>query len=158
MDDKENAGVPSDRFLVELWVDSQRVREHMSRRPRRSLDLGHYFSAGAEILNPIKFRPDGFPLPPQNPWNISSLAKTLGAEAPPPPPNAPSLYLVEIPPDFQSLKSADLDLAIAWRLHLRTQFQELFGRGYLVTDFIYLRGTPPRSFYVLSNGSSTLGG
>jgi hypothetical protein len=31
----------------------------------------------------------------------------------------------------------------------------LFEQGYLVTDFVHLPGTHPRSFYVLSHGEST---
>jgi hypothetical protein len=35
-------------------------------------------------------------------------------------------------------------------------FEETFSRGYLVTDFVFLPGSQPRSFYVLSHGESTL--
>jgi hypothetical protein len=34
-------------------------------------------------------------------------------------------------------------------------FEGLFEDGYLLTDFVYLPGTQPRSFYVLSHGEST---
>ena len=54
MNDLLNAGLPSDRFEVELWVNSARVQDRMSRLPRRALDLGHYFGAGAEIINPTR--------------------------------------------------------------------------------------------------------
>ena len=64
--------------------------------------------------------------------------------------------LVEIPANFLALKSADSDLAQQWRLHSRTIFETLFEHGYLVTDFVYLPGNTPRSFYVLSYGESTL--
>jgi predicted GNAT superfamily acetyltransferase len=64
--------------------------------------------------------------------------------------------LVEIPADFQSLRSADPGLALEWRLHSRALFVELFGLGYLVTDFVHLPGTFARSFYVLTFGESTL--
>jgi predicted GNAT superfamily acetyltransferase len=72
----------------------------------------------------------------------------LGADSP--------LLLVEIPSDFLALKQADPNLASAWRFHTRTLFEDLFQRGYLVTDFIFLPGRHPRSYYVLSHGDSTL--
>ena len=36
-------------------------------------------------------------------------------------------------------------------------FENLFEKGYFVTDFVFLPGVHPRSYYVLSNGESTLG-
>jgi predicted GNAT superfamily acetyltransferase len=66
------------------------------------------------------------------------------------------MVLVEIPPDYKRLKDANPNLAVDWRLHTRMVFQDLFENGYLVTDFVYLRGTQPRSYYVLSHGESTL--
>jgi len=39
---------------------------------------------------------------------------------------------------------------------VRSLFLELFGQGYLVTDFVHLPGPWPRSFYVLSDGAATL--
>jgi predicted GNAT superfamily acetyltransferase len=55
-----------------------------------------------------------------------------------------------------ALKAANLDLALRWRLHTRSLFEDLFNRGYLATDFVVLKGTHTRSFYVLSHGDSTL--
>jgi predicted GNAT superfamily acetyltransferase len=54
------------------------------------------------------------------------------------------------------MKAANLDLALRWRMHTRILFEDLFDRGYLVTDFIVLKGTHTRSFYVFSHGESTL--
>jgi predicted GNAT superfamily acetyltransferase len=69
-----------------------------------------------------------------------------------------SLLLVEIPADFLALKAADRELAIAWRLHTRNLFEELFQSGYLVTDTVYLSGTHPRSFYVMTYGEAEIMG
>jgi predicted GNAT superfamily acetyltransferase len=44
---------------------------------------------------------------------------------------------------------------LRWRLHIRAIFEDLFASGYLVTDFAFLPGREPRSFYVLSHGDST---
>ncbi len=143
MTDPLNRGLPSDRVLVEVWVNSRRVLERMRAEPRRPLDLAHFFAAGARILNPARLNPAGWPEPP--------------AEVTFPQPAAERIVLVEIPEDWFGLKAADLDLALRWRLHIREVLETLFARGYLITEFIHLRGQPGRSFYALSHGESTLG-
>lgn len=140
MRDGLNAGLPSDRFEVDWWVTSNRVEARLS-ASRPPLDLAHYLEAGAEKVNPAGLRADGLPIPAGD----ESVPHGL-------------LALVEIPPDFQSLKAADLGLALHWREHSRTIFEAAFGAGYLVTDFVYLHGeTSPRAYYVLSHGESTFG-
>lgn len=146
-----NAGLPTDRFLVDWWVNSQRVNRRLSKRPRLQLDLAHFLAAGAEIANPTRSRPDGFAEPTIVRLPGRSPESKSGEEDTPDP-----LLLIEIPADFQSLKAADPNLAQAWRLHTRELFEALFTRGYLVTDFLHLAGEPGRSFYVLSHGESTL--
>ena len=66
------------------------------------------------------------------------------------------IVIVEIPADFLAVKAAKIDLAKEWRLHTRQIFEHLFEDGYLVTDFIHLPGTNPRSYNVLSHGDGTL--
>ncbi len=140
MRDGLNAGLPSDRFLVEMWVESPRVLRRLEDPPPQPLDLAHYLSAGAAILNPTARGPHGFPEPM-------------------PPPHQPhgDLLLVEIPPDFQTMRQQAPALALRWRLHARAIFEDLFAKGYMITDFIYLPENPPRSFYVLSHSEATLG-
>lgn len=140
MEDELNAGLPSDRFLVDWWVTSNRVNARLeSSRP--PLDLAHYLAAGVPHLNPASLGPDNLPRPFPSP---------LSAEG--------NLLLVEIPSDFASIKSLDPGLALAWREHTRQVFETVFSAGYLVTDFIHLKGERfPRSFYLLSFGEGTLG-
>ncbi len=140
MRDGLNAGLPSDRFIAEMWVEAPRVLRRLEDPPPPALDLAHYLSAGARILNPTARGPHDFPEP------IT-------------PPYAPqgNLILVEIPSDFQALRQADRELAFRWRMHTRTIFEDLLTQGYLVTDFVHLPEKPPRSFYVLSHGNATLG-
>jgi hypothetical protein len=35
-------------------------------------------------------------------------------------------------------------------------FEKLFEDGYLVTDFVYMPGKEPRSYYVMTHGEATL--
>ena len=158
MRDQINVGHPSDRFQVDLWVNTSRARDRMSRSPRRSLELGDYFSAGAQIVNPTRLGPEGLPQLPEQVWSMREVSESLGVQPPPRGEITPPFYLVEIPPDIQHLRQADPDLALKWRLHTRQLFTELFENGYIVTDFIYMRGESPRSFYVLSDGERQLGG
>jgi predicted GNAT superfamily acetyltransferase len=144
MRDGLNMGLPSDRFEVDWWVNTQRVQRRLSRQARPRLDLAHFLAAGARIVNPTQGSSMGWPLP----------AETQSA-IPPDGVEPPALLLVEIPADFQALRSADLALALRWRLHIRAIFEDLFASGYLVTDFAFLPGREPRSFYVLSHGDST---
>lgn len=145
MRDGLNIGMPSDRFEVDWWVNTQRVARRLSRRARLRLDLAHFLAAGAEIINPSQGNPQGWPVPASPP--PPSLEAKGGGEA---------LLLLEIPADFQALKEADRALALDWRLHTRAWLEGLFAQGYLVTDFVFLPGSRPRSFYVLSHGESSL--
>jgi predicted GNAT superfamily acetyltransferase len=144
--DELNAGLPSDRFQVDWWVNSQRVNRRLSRRARPRLDLAHFLAADVEIINPSVIGANELPRPAQGSSFPGSLEDGHRA----------ALLLVEIPADFSSIKEADVSLAREWRYHTRTLFENLFESGYLVTDFIHLAGSQSRSFYVLSHGESTL--
>jgi predicted GNAT superfamily acetyltransferase len=122
----------------------------LSKRARLPLDLAHYLAAGAEVINPSQVGAAGWPHPAQE-LHLQERSPQGGAGS-----DGEALLLVEIPADFLALKAADRELALKWRMHTRSLFEELFRRGYLVTDFIFLPGTHPRSFYVLSYGESTL--
>ena len=133
MEDGLNAGLPSDRFQVDWWVTSPRVKERMFGQ-RAPLVLASFTSAGASVLNPTSAGPAGLPLP----------ASLIQAEA-------GNVALIEIPADIQAIKAADIGLARAWRLHSRELFEGAFASGYWVTDFFYepVEGRL-RSFYALS--------
>jgi predicted GNAT superfamily acetyltransferase len=145
MRDGLNAGLPSDRLQVDWWTYSQRVAKRMSLQPRLQLDLAHYLAAGTPILNPTFLDGSNLPHP------VGSGNEGIMEDAPETP-----LVLLEIPADFPAIRSADLGLALTWRLHIRAWMEGLFELGYVITDFIYLSGAHARSFYVLSHGDSTL--
>ena len=135
MQDGLNAGMDSDRFQVDWWVNTKRVERRLSRRSRPPLALAHYRAAEATILEAD--RPAGaLPRPLEK---LSALKGTL--------------LLAEIPYDIQGLKAADLGLARQWRAYTRQVFESAFQAGYLVTDFV---SENERSFYVMTHGESTL--
>ncbi len=132
MQDGLNAGLPSDRFQVDLWVRSPRVTACMTGAVGPRPTVSDHLAAGAVFVNPPG--PAGCPLPPDPSWRTAAT---------------PDTWLLEIPADFLALKAADPDLALAWRLGTRAAFETLFGGGYIVSDFAYEPGTAPRAVYVL---------
>ena len=145
MRDGLNEGLPSDRFNVNWWINTQRVERRLSKKARRKLDLAHFLAAEIEILNPSQIGSRGLPRPAA----LNTLSRKIIER------NA-SMLLLEIPADLSAIKSGDPAMALEWRLHIRECCEVLFRNGYLVTDFIYLSGTSARSFYVLSQGMTTL--
>ncbi|MDP2975659.1 MAG: hypothetical protein Q8N45_05535 [Anaerolineales bacterium] len=144
MSDGLNAGLPSDRFQVDWWVNTRRVERRLSRRQRPVLGLDHFLAADVSLCAAIA-EPSGWPRPPEN---IPALEARPGSGR---------LLLVEIPVDFLALKEADLALARDWRFYARAVFETAFSAGYLVTEFVFDRtGEQPRSFYVLAHAESTL--
>lgn len=144
-----NKGLPTDRFQVELWVNSHRVDKRMSNQPRQKLDLAHFIAANAKVINPTFL--DNANLPRMELAKSENNLNTVLDN-----PSANSLLLVEIPYNFLALKSQSVEIALEWRLHSRKIFESLFAEDYLVTDFIHLSGRFPRSYYVFSYGESTL--
>ena len=135
MCDGLNAGLPSDRFQVDWWLNTKRVERRLSRRSRPVLALAHYRLAEATLLE-------------------AHLDRELVVRPPEEMlPQVGTLVLVEIPADFLALKAKDLSLARDWRFYIREVFEKAFAAGYLVTDFVFDEG---RSFYVLTFGGTTL--
>ncbi len=148
MRDGLNAGLPSDRFQLDWWVNSQRVQRRLSRRARKPLDLAHFLGAGAEIINPSQPGNHGYAIPASQ--NLVDSGKVEAAE------HLHANLLVEIPYDFQTMRADDPGLALEWRMHARDLFEHLFSHGYLAVDFVHLPGSQSRSFYLLSHGDNTL--
>lgn len=111
MADGLNAGLPSDRFKVEWPIDTDRVARRLAGEP------------GAEA-------------PEVTPVHITRRT-VAGFRAPGEPAldlDAPAIE-VEIPADYQAIKAADPELALAWRLATRAMFEHYFARGYTVVEF-----------------------
>ncbi len=127
-----NRGLSTDRLQVDWWVNTPWVAEHVSGDPAPRPGLAAHLAAGALALNP----PDanGEPVPP--------AAPVAGA--------LPAAILLDLPSDFHALKAADPDFALRWRLGVRDAFRELFARDYVISDFLYEPGLPPRAAYILT--------
>jgi predicted GNAT superfamily acetyltransferase len=141
MRDDLNAGLPSDRFQVDWWVNSRRVNRRLSKRARSPLLFDQLLAAQVPIINPAGMNDRNLPHP-------SAPIELPGYQS-------GALLMVEIPADFNLVKQMDPSLAAAWRSQTRDIFQQLFNQGYLVTDFVHDQKVPERSYYILSHGEST---
>ncbi len=140
MRDGLNAGLPSDRFQVDWWINSRRVDKRLSKNPRPTLTMTHVSKSGLRPFYPPQFSDAGLVRPPEHL-----------------PPFEERILLAEIPHDFIGLKAKDFALARDWRFFSRELFENAFAKGYIVTDFVYdSTGEHPRGMYVLTHGESTL--
>ncbi|HET6846951.1 MAG TPA: GNAT family N-acetyltransferase [Anaerolineales bacterium] len=141
MRDGLNAGLPSDRFQVDWWLNTTRVERRLGKRARPPLTPVAVRRMGVHPLYEVRRDAAGRPRPPEH---IPSLDDQLVA--------------AEIPADFMSIKADDLGLARDWRFFAREFYETAFAAGYIVTDFAFDRdGQPPRGIYILTDGESTLG-
>jgi predicted GNAT superfamily acetyltransferase len=141
MRDGLNIGLPSDRFQVDWWVNTKRVERRLGKRPRPTLKLNNLLRVGLRPLYTLQTGPDNLIRPPEHSPALDT-----------------QLIAAEIPSDFMALKSADFSLARDWRFFTREFFETAFAKGYLVTDFVFDNNNEdgPRSFYILTDGESTL--
>ena len=129
------AGLPTDRFWVEWYVDSPRVRERLAphwRHPQLAELLTDTVTVNQVNWDTDRPIPGGYHLDLDSPY-----------------------LAVEIPPDIQALKRQDLALARRWQDLTRTVFETYFARGYAVVGFA--RGEldgRQRTFYRLERNPS----
>ena len=104
MEDGLNKGLPSDRFKIAWWISSKRVQEQW--KPKVTTYDRPFNVAQSEKDNPVLL------------YTENKLDSTQdGIEIP-------------IPSNIQFIKTSEPELALAWRMHTRTIFQNLFATGY----------------------------
>lgn len=139
MTDGLNAGLPSDRFEVEWWLASPRVRARLSGPPRRTNWETLVRQGAREALQVSRA---------DRPFTYVNGQNDLDGD----------VLLVEIPADLAALKAAAPERARDWRMHTRECFQRAFAAGYAATNFIFDRSGPaPRAAYVLTRAESLEG-
>lgn len=140
MRDGLNAGLPSDRFQVDWWINTKRVERRLGKRARPTLKLSHVARSGLRPFYALQFLTDNLVQPPEHLPRFEDR-----------------LLLAEIPSDFMDLKNKDFALARDWRFFARELFETAFAKNYIVTDFIYDNTDKhSRGMYVLTHGESTL--
>lgn len=113
MEDTLNAGLPTDRFLVEWWIDSPHVSapDNLVQVPpvtveRSLLSVGTNDVGSPKVIGTGTLRNDG------------------------------DVWFVPVPDAFQLLKQQDLSLAHDWRTKTRHLFDQLFRNGYAAVDIV----------------------
>jgi predicted GNAT superfamily acetyltransferase len=105
-------GLPTDRFLVEWWITSERVQQRHDRAPLGPIGVD----------SPIANACTGVT------GDRRITAIDLDLDAP--------IIRVEIPNDLQAIKKTNMALAQDWRLKSRELFEAYFARGYDAIDFV----------------------
>ncbi|MCC7447428.1 MAG: hypothetical protein IT324_08440 [Anaerolineae bacterium] len=133
MADGLNSGLPTDRFEVEWWITSERVRAFVDQKRVRP-DHHALLEQGAVQVNAARQESDGV---------IHPLDARFDRES--------DILLIEVPPEFQAIKAVSLDLARNWRALTADLFIHYFDHGYTVVDFVSdSSGDRRRNFYVLA--------
>jgi predicted GNAT superfamily acetyltransferase len=133
MRDVLNVALPSDRFRVDWHIASSHVADRLGgKQPAFSLSLLQ--AEGVPLLNQ--------PLPSDPPRPACTRLPLQG-----------KCVLIQIPAHFQVIKSHDMELARAWRLHTRELFEAAFAEGYVVIDLIFEDG---QSYYLLEKDWTAL--
>lgn len=113
VDDSLNYGLPTDRFLVEWWINSPHVE-------KKNQEIGDFLPAIKWSLNK-----NGFPI--LHDFESGDLIQQFLYE---------DVIYIPIPSSFQKLKQKDLEVAIDWRLKTRKAFQLLLNKDWTATRVI----------------------
>ena len=105
-------GLPSDRFLVEWWIKSERVQQRHDRAVVEPIGVDSPIANACTGVTGDR--------------HITAI--DLNLDAP--------IIRVEIPNDLQAIKKANMALAQDWRLKTRDLFEAYFARGYEAIDFV----------------------
>ena len=125
--DQFNRGLPTDRFVVE-WFVEESAQKAISDRKLQVNDSVCVESAVFNTLEKANFRIPG----------KSRFTKL------------PRIVSLEIPYDFLHIKKTSLSVSRQWRKVTRKNFVDLFRKGYVAFDFRSIDfGKEKRSFYLL---------
>lgn len=107
MEDGLNKGLPSDRFKIEWWISSERVGGQWN---PQNLSYARPFTVGQSVKGNPALLLDEKEIP----------SDSEGVEIP-------------VPEHYQLIKKSEPELALDWRMKIRTIFQTLFASGYALT-------------------------
>jgi chorismate synthase len=107
-----DAGAPTDRLLLEWYLDSRRVEERAQKTPA---DLGF---PEAEAANAVE---EGRPVRPRMDFNSRQL-------------------LMRLPEGYVKMAARDAQLANLWRMQTRELFMHYFAAGYSIVEFTRVGG------------------
>jgi len=149
MTDALNAGSPSDRFQVDWWINSKRVRlaaEHATAQLARE-DASDGDGAPATAQTAHHQRYPGVHVVP----TTASGAFRAPVDHLPPLDGAP--VALPIPENIGAIRRDDHALSLEWRIWLRAQAERAFAAGYVVVDCLHVVGHD--WCYILQPGTTT---
>ncbi|WP_028776906.1 hypothetical protein [Shimazuella kribbensis] len=130
MTDTLNEGLPSDRFMVEWWIKSDKVSQKADQKQHQNT------KKTSLSLIQTSLNPNGLPTPE------SIVLNQMGAT---------TSLIVPVPASFQTLKKQDAVLAKQWRMYTRDVFTHYFQHGWKVDDFMKSESSKDAlHYYVLS--------
>ena len=112
-DDILSVGLPTDRFLVERYIDSEHVKTSRS-----------FKQVEAKRIFEISRTEGGYPVVTGFCQKVLENLETEGAVA------------VTMPTTFQQMKKDDFSLAKEWRFKTREMFNRLFSHSFVVVDTV----------------------
>ncbi|WP_231603375.1 GNAT family N-acetyltransferase [Bacillus sp. FJAT-27231] len=126
MEDGLNAGLPTDRLKVDWWIQSDYVNHSFA-----------FSEEKAKVFADYEKTREGFPK-----ISLHHPEYLEGEEA----------LIVPIPKKFQEIKKHSFDLALDWRMNIRTIFLQLFTNGYTAVKLIQ-RPDEPVNHYLFVKSS-----
>ena len=139
MTDGLNAGLKSDRFEVEWWLNAPRVQQCANGEPPRTSWEALEARRRAKVFDIT--------------WDTQELPhieREHELRAP--------WALMEIPIDLGTVKLGSLELAREWRQRTRHYLESAFAHGYAAVDFVFAKNDErQRAAYVLTNEPLDLG-
>jgi len=125
-----NAGLPTDRLLVEWWVQGKRVAGGSA----SLIDEGQ-----AQAIFDLAGRGNG--------RQVKAAHLNLNAD----------ILRLDVLADLQATKVENLELTLDWRMRVREAFETYFERGYVAVDFLStVEGGERRNRYLLTRGTPAL--
>lgn len=125
MADNLNAGIPTDRFLVEWHLNEQ-----------NKVNVKHVYVKEANIPYALYTNEiDNFPFPEKTDLSLHD----------------PHIF-VPVPAQFQEIKRADLQLAKKWREKTGEVFSHYLSQGWVVSDLVKDNRHIGQYLYLLENG------
>lgn len=134
MDDELNHGMPSNRFEVEWWLDSKRVKKFMDRAEiGERVEIDH---SGALLFDEISTE------------GVLRYTTSLGRIK-----DIKGAILFEVPSDLQAIRKNSMELALAILEQTDGFFKEATNQGFIIADFITKNVDGVRkNYYVLERG------
>jgi len=122
MEDDINRGLPSDRLVVDWFIDSKHVSRKINRESPKS-SLGNIDND--TLLNSVQVD-ENLPKPVDRKLNLKELLLA-----------GKNQFYLEIPSNFHTLKEVSPALVLEWRLHVRQLMEACFAHDLCITDVMY---------------------